>query len=165
MGEKRGNVWIAAAGLVVNEADEWLVVKKKYGGLKGKWSLPAGFVQPGEMIDEAAIREIKEETGIDAEIVGFLGMRTGVIRGEISDNMAIFLLRALSHTITVQTDELFAAEFLSKQRLREDPHTSRLLRYLLQLEPFHYFPLHDGLNPGEPFGYTKYGLYFKNSKY
>ena len=165
MGEKRGNVWIAAAGLVINEADEWLVVKKKYGGLKGKWSLPAGFVQPGEMLDEAAIREIKEETGIDAEIVGFLGMRTGVIRGEISDNMAIFLLRALSHTITVQTDELFAAEFLSKQRLREDPHTSGLLRYLLQLEPFHYFPLHDGLNPGEPFGYTKYGLYFKNSKY
>jgi 8-oxo-dGTP diphosphatase len=164
MGEKRGNVWIAAAGLVVNEADEWLVVKKKYGGLKGKWSLPAGFVQPGEMIDEAAIREIKEETGIDAEIVGFLGMRTGVIRDEISDNMAIFLLRALSHTITVQTDELFTAEFLSKQRLREDQHTSRLLRYLLQLEPFHYFPAHDGLNPGEPFGYTKYSLYFKNLK-
>lgn len=72
--------------------------------------------------------------------------------------------KCFSHTITVQTDELFAAEFLSKQRLREDRHTSRLLRYLLQLEPFHYFPAHDGLNPGEPFGYTKYSLYFKNSK-
>jgi 8-oxo-dGTP diphosphatase len=162
MGEKRGNVWIAAAGLVVNEADEWLVVKKKYGGLKGKWSLPAGFVQQGEMLDEAAVREIKEETGIDAEVIGFLGMRTGVIRDEVSDNMAIFLLRPCSHTITVQTNELFAAAFLSKQSLREDPHTSGLLRYLLELEPFSSFPPHDGLNPGKPFGYTKYRLYFKN---
>jgi 8-oxo-dGTP diphosphatase len=165
MGEKRGNVWIAAAGLVVNEAGEWLVVKKKYGGLKGKWSLPAGFVQQGEMLDEAAVREIKEETGIDAEVIGFLGMRTGVIRDEVSDNMAIFLLRPCSHTITVQTDELFAAAFLGKQSLREDPHTSGLLRYLLELEPFSFFPPHDDLNPGEPFGYTKYRLYFKNSKY
>jgi 8-oxo-dGTP diphosphatase len=165
MGEKRGNVWIAAAGLVVNEADEWLVVKKKYGGLKGKWSLPAGFVQQGEMLDEAAMREIKEETGIDTEVIGFLGMRTGVIHDEVSDNMAIFLLRPHSHIISVQTDELFDAAFLSKQKLREDPHTSGLLRYLLELEPFSYFPPHDGLNPGEPFGYTKYRLYFKNSKY
>ncbi|BDG37293.1 NUDIX domain-containing protein [Parageobacillus sp. VR-IP] len=165
MGEKRGNVWIAAAGLVVNEAGEWLVVKKKYGGLKGKWSLPAGFVQQGEMLDEAAVREIKEETGIDAEVIGFLGMRTGVIRDEVSDNMAIFLLRPCSHSITVQTDELFDAAFLSKQSLQKDPHTSGLLRYLLKLEPFSSFPPHDGLNPGEPFGYTKYRLYFKNSKY
>jgi 8-oxo-dGTP diphosphatase len=164
MDKKRGNVWIAAAGLVVNGADEWLVVKKKYGGLKGKWSLPAGFVQPGETLDEAAIREIKEETGIDAEIVGFLGMRTGVIRDEISDNMAIFLLRAVSDAITVQTDELFTAAFLSKQTLKKDVHTSGLLRYLLQLEPFHYFPFYDGMNPGEPFGYTKYRLYFNDSK-
>lgn len=164
MDKKRGNVWIAAAGLVVNGADEWLVVKKKYGGLKGKWSLPAGFVQPGETLDEAAIREIKEETGIDAEIVSFLGMRTGVIRDEISDNMAIFLLRAISDAITVQTDELFTAAFLSKQTLKKDVHTSGLLRYLLQLEPFHYFPFCDGMNPGEPFGYTKYRLYFNDSK-
>ncbi|AEH46622.1 NUDIX domain-containing protein [Parageobacillus thermoglucosidasius] len=164
MDKKRGNVWIAAAGLVVNEADEWLVVKKKYGGLKGKWSLPAGFVQPGETLDEAAIREIKEETGIDAEIVGFLGMRTGVIRNEISDNMAIFLLRAVSDAITVQTEELFTAAFLSKQTLEKDAHTSRLLRYLLQSDPFHYLPFNDGMNPGEPFGYTKYRLYFNNGK-
>jgi 8-oxo-dGTP diphosphatase len=160
----RGNVWLAAAGLVVNDAGEWLVVKKKYGGLKGKWSLPAGFVKPGETLDEAAIREIKEETGIHAEMIGFIGMRTGVIRGEVSDNMAIFLLRALSDTITVQTSELLTAMFLKKEVLQKDKSTSMLLFHLLQLEPFSYLSLHDGMNPGEPFGYTKYHVYFKNSK-
>ncbi|QPA30532.1 NUDIX domain-containing protein [Thermaerobacillus caldiproteolyticus] len=164
MGEKRGNVWLAAAGLVINSAGEWLVVKKKYGGLKDKWSLPAGFVQPGETLDEAAVREIKEETGIDAEIVGLIGMRTGVIRDEVSDNMAIFLLRALSEKIIVQTEELWTATFSKKEVLKEDKNTSALLLHLLQLEPFSYLSLHDGMNPGEPFGYTKYHLYFKNSK-
>jgi 8-oxo-dGTP diphosphatase len=164
MGENRGKVWLAAAGLVVNDAGEWLVVKKTYGGLKGKWSLPAGFVKPGETLDEAAVREIKEETGIHAEVIGFIGMRTGVIRDEVSDNMAIFLLRALSNTITVQTDELLTAMFLKKEVLQKDKNTSTLLLHLLQLEPFSYLSLHDGMNPGEPFGYTKYYLYFKNSK-
>ncbi|MBB6281795.1 NUDIX domain-containing protein [Geobacillus subterraneus] len=164
MNSKRGNVWIAAAGLVINEAGEWLVVKKKYSGLKGKWSLPAGFVQPGEMLDEAAVREVKEETGIDAEPIAFLGLRTGVIDGEISDNMAIFLLRPRSEDITVQEDELHAAAFLSKAALCDDPATSGLLRYLLALEPLAFLPPHDGFNPGDPFGYTKYRLYFKSSK-
>ncbi|ABO68248.1 MULTISPECIES: NUDIX domain-containing protein [Geobacillus] len=165
MNNKRGNVWIAAAGLVINEAGEWLVVKKKYSGLKGKWSLPAGFVQPGEMLDEAAVREVKEETGIDAEPVAFLGLRTGVINEEISDNMAIFLLRPRSKDITVQKDELHAAAFLSKEALSNDPATSGLIRYLLALEPLASLSPHDGLNPGDPFGYTKYRLYFKSSKY
>ncbi len=43
MASKRGNVWLGAAGLVVNSKGQWLVVKKRHGGLHGKWSLPAGF--------------------------------------------------------------------------------------------------------------------------
>jgi ADP-ribose pyrophosphatase YjhB (NUDIX family) len=58
---KRGNVWLGVSGLVVNKKGEWLVVKKRYGGLKGKWSLPAGFVEGNETADEAVIRETLEE--------------------------------------------------------------------------------------------------------
>jgi 8-oxo-dGTP diphosphatase len=96
MKKKRGHVWLAAAGIVLNDAGDWLVVKKKYGGLQGQWSLPAGFVQRGETADEAVIREVEEETGIQAEVIGLIGLRTGVIDDEISDNMMIFLLKALS---------------------------------------------------------------------
>jgi 8-oxo-dGTP diphosphatase len=41
-----------------------LLIKQKYGKYKGKWSLPGGFVKDTEGITEAAIRELKEETGI-----------------------------------------------------------------------------------------------------
>ena len=72
---KRGNVWLGASGIVMNSKGEWLVVKKTYGGLKGMWSLPAGFVEGDETADNAAIREVKEETGLDCILEGMVGFR------------------------------------------------------------------------------------------
>ena len=62
--EDRGNVWLGVAGVVVNHLGEWLVVMKRYGGLHAKWSFPAGFVSRDETIDQAILREVKEETGV-----------------------------------------------------------------------------------------------------
>jgi len=157
-------VWLAVGGVVVNEVGEWLVVKKKYGGLKGKWSLPAGFVKEGETVDEAIVREVKEETGIDAEVIGLIGVRTGVIHGETSDNMLIFLLNALSETVDIQIKELSEATFLSKESIQRDEDSSQLLLHLASLNSFTSFSPFYNINPGAHFGYTKYHLYLKNSK-
>lgn len=103
----RGKVWLGVSGLLINEKNEWLVVNKKYGGLKGKWSLPAGFVEQDETADEAIIREVKEETGLSCRVKEMIGLRTGVIKGEISDNMVIFLLEAdTNQTIVIEDKEL-----------------------------------------------------------
>ena len=45
--------------------------------------------------DIAAIREVKEETGIDCKVVAMIGFRTGVLQDEISDNLAVFLLHPI----------------------------------------------------------------------
>ena len=68
--ERCKNVWLAVSGLVISDKGEWLVVNKRYGGLKGQWSLPAGFVKNDETVDEAVVREVLEETGIQTEIEG-----------------------------------------------------------------------------------------------
>ena len=154
------NVWLAVAGLVVNEEGKWLVVKKKYGGLKGAWSLPAGFVKADETADEAVLREVKEKTGIDTEIIGLAGLRSGVLKGEISDNMLIFLLRPVSMVVTPQLEELSAAAFLSIEDILKTENRSRMLEELVNMDPGKVRAMKEGLNPGDQFGYTSYKLFF-----
>ena len=47
-----------------------LVQRPRYGD---EWSLPKGKLERGETFEQAAVREIEEETGCEAEIVGFVG--------------------------------------------------------------------------------------------
>jgi ADP-ribose pyrophosphatase YjhB (NUDIX family) len=159
MEHKRGKVWLGVLGLVRSSDGKWLVVKKKYSGLKGMWSLPAGFVNAGETADEAVLREVKEETGIDCSIKGLIGLRTGVIKGEISDNMLMFLLEPIgSEEIQHQEAELFEAKFMSPEELLLDENTSILIHELIQ-NKISVKPCIDGLNPGDQFGYTAYKIF------
>jgi 8-oxo-dGTP diphosphatase len=158
---ERGNVWLGVAGLVSAPNGEWLVVKKKYGGLKGKWSIPAGFVQHNETLDEAVIREVKEETGISCRVDGILGIRSGVLKNEISDNMIIFSLKPVDdYEIKVQVEELYEAKFMSPQELKEDPNTSVLLHYYMEMQENQLKNMNDQIDPGSHFGYTAYKLFY-----
>lgn len=163
MKKDRGKVWLGVCAIIVNEEGKWLVVKKTYSGLKGVWSLPAGFVQEGETIDMAAVREAKEETGIDIRIEGMVGFRSGVIRGEISDNMAMLLAQPLDETqrVVVQEREIEVAEWLSPEELLTRHDTSKLLHEIAEgFVSFKKLELVDGVNPGDVFGYTAYKLFF-----
>lgn len=159
--ENRGKVWLAVAGLVINSNGEWLVVKKKYGGLKGKWSIPAGFVNPNETIDEAVVREVKEETGIESIVKGVVGIRSGVIKEEISDNMIIFTLNPIgTYSVTVQEKELEEAKFVNPELLKNDPDTSVLLKYYMEMLETQLTTINDTINPGDHFGYTSYKIFY-----
>lgn len=159
--EKRGKVWLAVSGLVKSSEGHWLVVKKRYGGLKGKWSLPAGFVDEGETADEAVIREVKEETGIDCTVAGLLGLRTGVLSEEISDNLLVFLLEPLDESsIKHQENELYEARFIAPEVLLQEKDASILLHYLINQSETVTKPGYDGLNPGDHFKYSAYKIFF-----
>lgn len=56
-----------AAVIVYNEHNKVLLVKRGIKPGKGKWSIPAGFLEIEESATEAAIRELEEETGLIAE--------------------------------------------------------------------------------------------------
>ena len=51
-----------------------LMVKRDIEPMMGRWSFPAGYVDRGEVVEEAAVREVKEETNVDVELDGLLGV-------------------------------------------------------------------------------------------
>lgn len=61
---------ITVDAIVLNEKGEILLIKRKKDPFKDAWALPGGFVEYGERVEEATLREVKEETGLEVEIVG-----------------------------------------------------------------------------------------------
>jgi 8-oxo-dGTP diphosphatase len=61
-----------AASVVLSAHREVLLVKRKRAPHKGEWCLPMGFAETGETIAAAALRELKEETGIEAQVLRLL---------------------------------------------------------------------------------------------
>ena len=63
---------IVGVGVVVWRGDDVLLIERGKGPVSGNWSLPGGKQELGETVEEAAHREIREETGIEIEIVDLL---------------------------------------------------------------------------------------------
>lgn len=152
-------VWLAAAG-VVFKGNEVLAVQKTYGGLKGMWSLPAGFVQPGETVDQAAVREVYEETGIIATVKHVAAVRTGVIGGEISDTMIVFAMEYVRGELCPQAGEIADARFFPVGELLAHPQATAYMRVFLPsaLKQNEALTGKD-YTPDSVFGYTVYRIF------
>lgn len=70
-------VWVdCAAVLCVSPAGDVLTVKRAKAPLRGHWTLPGGRLDEGEPPEIAALRELREETGLEGEDARFLGEHT-----------------------------------------------------------------------------------------
>ncbi|PIM97348.1 Diadenosine and diphosphoinositol polyphosphate phosphohydrolase [Handroanthus impetiginosus] len=92
-----------------------LVVQEKSGRFSGKgiWKFPTGVVDEGEDICGAAVREVKEETGIDAKFVEILAFRQShKSYFEKSDLVFVCMLQPLTLDIQPQEAEIEAAQWM-----------------------------------------------------
>ena len=70
-------------------------------------SFPKGHIEQGETDEQTALREVKEETGIDIEIIkGFKGKSDYSIQGKIEKTVYIFAAKALSTATKIQVEEI-----------------------------------------------------------
>jgi 8-oxo-dGTP diphosphatase len=69
-----------------------LLIERASGALKGRWSPPGGHIEPGERVRAAALREVREETGVEAEIGGLVDVHEVLLHGEEGLLSAHYLL-------------------------------------------------------------------------
>lgn len=62
----------AVVALIMNDKDELLVCRRASAPAAGTWDLPGGFADCHETAEEAVVREVKEETGLDVVSAGYL---------------------------------------------------------------------------------------------
>lgn len=66
---------LGVGGLVVNDKNEVLVVSERFALIPNSWKLPGGYAEPNENIVDAAIREVREETGIESVFNTVISLR------------------------------------------------------------------------------------------
>ena len=64
---------VCVGAIAIDDGRLLLVQRKNEPGL-GSWSVPGGRVEPGETVQEAVVRELGEETGVEGVVMGLIGI-------------------------------------------------------------------------------------------
>lgn len=75
---------VPAVGVVCLRDDHVLLIRRGTAPRIGEWSLPGGRIEWGEGAAQAALRELQEETGVTAQLIGLIEVVDGVFRSRSS---------------------------------------------------------------------------------
>lgn len=141
---KANSIVVAVTVFVLDEHDRVLLIRRTDNGL---WAVPGGAQDFGEYIAETAVRETKEESGVDVEVTGIVGLYTdpkhvmAYSDGEVRQQFSIcFRARYLSGQPT-PSSESSEVRWVSQEELDSLPiHPSMRLRidhgYAHSAEPY-----------------------------
>ena len=74
---------LIGVGVVVLDAENVLMIQRSKPPRQGGWSLPGGVQKLGETVYETSIREVKEETNIEVQIVGLIDVVDSIHRDKV----------------------------------------------------------------------------------
>jgi ADP-ribose pyrophosphatase YjhB (NUDIX family) len=89
------------AGAIPRDADGRVVLLRRgFDPSAGLWTFPGGFVDLGESVDQAAVREVREELEIDIELTGLIG-----VYSRPQDRVVLVVFEAIARDEPRTTDE------------------------------------------------------------
>ena len=117
---KANSIVPSVTAIVSNEVGELLLVHKTDNDL---WALPGGAMDVGEYMADAVVREVKEETGIDVEVVGVVGIYSNPNHvmayddGEVRQQCSICFTTRMVGGHLATSSETSEVEFVAPARL------------------------------------------------
>ncbi|KAK9924332.1 hypothetical protein M0R45_032709 [Rubus argutus] len=129
---------VGIGAFIMNNKREVLVVQEIHGRFKdaGVWKLPTGAVNEGEDICAAAVREVKEETGIETEFVEILAFRQSHKSFfQKSDLFFVCMLKPQTFDIQEQNQEIAAAQWMPVEDYAAQPFVkqNKLFDYVAEI--------------------------------
>ena len=115
---------IPAVGTVCFRGEDVVLIRRGTKPMAGSWSLPGGKIEFGESTGEAALRELKEETGLTARLIGLVDVVDGIFTsrtsGDVTRHFVLFDYAAVWVSgEPVAGDDAAHAEWISPMRLAE----------------------------------------------
>jgi mutator protein MutT len=116
-----------------------LLIRRGNEPSKGLWSVPGGLIELGETVEEAAHREVKEETGIDIRIERLLEVANNIVRDE-QDKIRFhyvlidFLAHPLSNSLKSQSDAS-EARWVRFKELSDYSLTKGAMKLMRKIQP------------------------------
>lgn len=120
---------VVGAGAVVRDGDgRLLVVQRGRAPARGRWSLPGGRVEAGETAADAAVREVREETGLHVEVTSFLGY----VEHIVGDHHIVILdfLAVVTGGQLAARDDADDVAWVTRRELEDLPTTDGLVDFL-----------------------------------
>ncbi|MDP4125706.1 MAG: NUDIX hydrolase [Bacillota bacterium] len=122
-----GDFSLGVGGVLWHEG-KVLLVQRGHNPGKGMWTIPGGYVDQGEPIGTAVVREIQEETGIIAKPLSLIALRDRP--GEKHDAYIIFLMQLLGGSLQAQPEEVSNLGFFTLEECQNLPIPSLTLNAL-----------------------------------
>lgn len=122
-----------AAGVLLVKENKLLLVKRSEEPKKGYWALPAGFQEIDESPEEAARREIHEETGLTVGHLELFDLVYNDFNRLKPVNMAVFLAREAVGALSAG-DDVYEAAFFPLNRLPYNIAFSQIDQYVQRLQ-------------------------------
>ena len=109
---------LTSAVLVVQDG-KYLLAERNKENYQGYWIIPGGGVNFGETIQEAAIREIKEETNLDVELIKLIGYKEIINVPGNYHSLVFYHLAKPKHMDLEASSDVSAVKFLDIEEIKK----------------------------------------------